>query len=327
MHCSRRDEDRPPGLRDWLQFLGACVGLALLWLIFLPFRLLRRPRQLTPELAVSPDPPRVAFTACGEGGADVYLWDVTAARLSRAAKTPGEEYAVAWLPDGERIVHDTMKAGLTVCRADGTEARTLTFDEGCWDSHPCLSPDGRTVLFQRSAACVHYPNDLRRWYGFDAWLVDVEGGPARRLTHLNSGAGLHARWLRSGTEFSYKFGQVYRCDLDGHAAPLEFWGSCPTPSPTDDLMVFVDHGPQQYRYEVYRRNLDGSDPRRLAPGTVHAWNPAFSPDGEWVYFRAGEHDRTGSIWRVHVDGSELTKVVPQRVLRRPMRYLGGGKGR
>ncbi len=71
--------------------------------------------------------------------------------------------------------------------------------------------------------------------------------------------------------------------------------------------IYVD----QYmplRSELMIADADGSNPRKLVPGTEIDYNASFSHDGRWVVFTS---DRGGSadIYRVRVDGRDLERLT------------------
>ena len=71
--------------------------------------------------------------------------------------------------------------------------------------------------------------------------------------------------------------------------------------------IYVD----QYmplRSELLVADADGSNPRKLLPGTEIDYNASFSDDGQWVVFTS---DRSGSadIYRVRVDGRDLERLT------------------
>ena len=71
--------------------------------------------------------------------------------------------------------------------------------------------------------------------------------------------------------------------------------------------IYVD----QYmplRSELMMADADGSNPRKLLPGTEIDYNGSFSHDGQWVVFTS---DRSGSadIYRVRVDGRDLERLT------------------
>jgi hypothetical protein len=81
----------------------------------------------------------------------------------------------------------------------------------------------------------------------------------------------------------------------------------PSPSPTSQAIAF------QRAFDSYDRIfvVDGAGAERdllQGSGIVGAYYPRFSGDGTYIYF--GAFDNTGyAVWRVHPDGSGLSRVV------------------
>jgi Tol biopolymer transport system component len=110
----------------------------------------------------------------------------------------GNQYTPAWsprLPDGtERIAFAHDEAGtngrfrIWSMRPDGTDQRPLTTAAGALDVQPAWSPDGRTLVFQRTNVGI---------YG-DLWLVDAGGGNERPLTPPLTGLQSSPVWSPDG---------------------------------------------------------------------------------------------------------------------------------
>ncbi len=77
-----------------------------------------------------------------------------------------------------------------------------------------------------------------------------------------------------------------------------------TISPDGKMVAFVG-GPPNDPWTINLRSLDRLVSRSL-PGTEGALNPAFSPDGKWLAFRAPD----GKLKKVAVDGSGVTTICP-----------------
>ena len=72
-------------------------------------------------------------------------------------------------------------------------------------------------------------------------------------------------------------------------------------SPDGRTVVFLDSS-----WQMYRRSLDQLDAVPI-PGTVNAWAPFFSPNGEWVgYFDRGD----STLKKVRPDGSQAVTLCP-----------------
>jgi Tol biopolymer transport system component len=118
---------------------------------------------------------------------------------------------------------------------------------------------------------------------------------------------------------------VYAAGFDGHMYTVDTEGGeprlllasarllySPTFSPDGTQIAYFDGGGDN-SHSLRVMNADGSGVRVLfdqAPAEVgHVYNLIWSPDGSRLAFSAQE----GGIWIVGVDGSGLTKVIPDGV--------------
>src|SRR5665811_1667765 len=102
--------------------------------------------------------------------------------------TPGPS-AVAWSPDGERLVY-SMQGSLWVQKPGTTSARQLTAGPG-YDYQPDWSGDGNSILFAR------YLDDA-----VEIQLLDVATGEVTRLTHEGA-VNLEPRWSPDGSRIAW----------------------------------------------------------------------------------------------------------------------------
>jgi TolB protein len=70
--------------------------------------------------------------------------------------------------------------------------------------------------------------------------------------------------------------------------------------------------------QVYRLDPSGAAaPLQVATPDMRAWEPSLSPDGKWVVFEAhtpdGGDTDPGRIWKVAIDGTQLTQLTPDSV--------------
>jgi Tol biopolymer transport system component len=71
--------------------------------------------------------------------------------------------------------------------------------------------------------------------------------------------------------------------------------------------IFVDQW-SPTRSELVIANADGSNPRKLVPGTAIDYNASFSFDGEWVIFTSERHG-SADIFRVRTNGVGLERLT------------------
>jgi len=175
-------------------------------------------------------------------------WDVSAPPGPRS-KVQIDVERGTWLsldvsPDGETIVFDLL-GDLYLLDVEGGQARVLT--EGLeWDMQPTFSPDGRTIA---------YTSD--RGGGDNIWLLDVAKGEssARALTKESFRLLNQPAWDPSGTHI------VARKHFTGTRSlgAGELWA------------YHIDGG-------------DGVPITKRANDQLDLGEPAFSPDGHFLYY-------------------------------------------
>ena len=150
----------------------------------------------------------------------------------------GADYFPSWSPNGTRIVFATGTAGngdIVVMNADGTGAVSIAPDNG-QDNFPVWSPAGDQIAFA---------SDRDGSWGI--WLVDVAGGPARKVS--------------------------------GDLVAIE-------PAWSPDARSLVVQGDSGEAFDLYRIHLDGSPAERLTATPHDDKRPDVSPDGKWLAFES-----------------------------------------
>jgi dipeptidyl aminopeptidase/acylaminoacyl peptidase len=207
-------------------------------------------------------------------------------------------------PDGSQVVYvltsitdpakNKTKSNLWLVAADGKSApRQLTTTEKK-DSHPRWSPDGKRVLFE-STRSEGEPQ---------LWLIDLDGGEARQITHLSTGAG-NGVWSRDGSlvgfvstvfpDFSEKpFAESDKANKERLDAEKE----SPVKVRTANNLFWRhwDSYVEGKRQHLFVMKADGADVRDVTPGDRDAFptsdtfasgdNFTFSPDGKFLVFTA-----------------------------------------
>lgn len=175
--------------------------------------------------AWSPDGTLIAFRR-HVSGEDSDIWVMNAADGSEAAKLTafhGEQasqYSPAWSPvlgDGSiRIAYAHSNQGqmqIWTMRSDGSDHRRTTFSVTANDDQPAWSPDGQTLVFQRSDAAVFA----------DLYVVNAAGGNGAALRPAAPLAGPQHRpqWSPDGKLIAFasrhdgNFYQIYTVWFDG----------------------------------------------------------------------------------------------------------------
>ena len=195
------------------------------------------------EMELSPDGKKVAFVAHGEVFAASSRDGGTATRVTNTA---GRERQVRWAPDSRRLVYVSDRDGSQGLYlydfGSGQETRLTQAAAG--DVTPIVSPDGKSVVFQRGGTELHVIDlDTKRdrmltrgkfdrapftadgavaWSPDNRWLAFVDhaakgfsnvyvipaaGGERRQLTFLANVFGGTVAWSPDGTYLIYDSGQ------------------------------------------------------------------------------------------------------------------------
>jgi eukaryotic-like serine/threonine-protein kinase len=218
----------------------------------------------------------------------------------------GVEATPSLSPDGRLVAYE--RAGDIFIRpVAGGPAVNLTPDSPEHDGEPAFSPDGRSIAFSSR-------RDGGELHG-GIWVVDVAGGPARRL----SNAGFSPAWSPDGRELLYATEHVRGSDRPTNRVRVsglhlvDSWGVTrpvgsldvvqPAWSPGGHRIAFWrGFVPGQFpgRFNVWTMRPDGTDVVAVTDDDYLVWGPAWSPDGRYVYYISLRGGSAG-VWRVPID--------------------------
>jgi TolB protein len=242
------------------------------------------------------------------------------------------------LPGGRHANVRTMRA--MVVAADGSGRRELAGplvdDPNAWTQFAGWSPDGRTAIVIRGwerAENAQWEEEHKQFrFTADGWLVDsflvdVGTGSAQNVTAVDRvsfyNAGLFF-WPKQSAMLGFTAlidgnSHPFRMDRDGrHKVDLtreskEFTYGF---SGSRDGKRIAYHK----NYQVFVADADGSNARHIATGQPFNFSPAWSPDGQWLVFLAGEHYNCHP-WIVRPDGSGLRKLADRGGYRGVVEFL------
>jgi Tol biopolymer transport system component len=131
----------------------------------------------------SPKGGRLLYRGTRAGNGEICVTELATGKETVLAKTPAEEYAPAWSPDGGRIAFWRDGADgpeLWVMNADGSRPRKLNgFKDGARVERPNWSPDGKWLAYGGGDQAE------------GVWLAPSDGGDAKQVA---KGCGAWARW-------------------------------------------------------------------------------------------------------------------------------------
>ena len=281
----------------------------------------------------SPDGNQIAFAWEGseQDKTNIYVKLIGTENLLRLTNGPANDSAPAWSPDGRYIAFlRNLRFGRTavmlVPSIGGTPERKLIEIASIWDfkvgyGDPGLSwsPDGKWLAVK----------DREKGETQDSvFLVSVESGERRRLTHPPPGSGDGTPALsRDGKHLAFTrtftFGVSEVCVLDLSQGPAA--GGAPRQITfkkqqtvglawTHDgreIIFASGSGDSARGTTLWRVSASGSSaPRLLALAGEHGSWPAISFQGDRLAF-SREYAEDQNIWRLHLSGSggETGKAV------------------
>ena len=229
----------------------------------------------------------------------------------------GRSHALSFSPDGSLLALAHRAApedpvGLHLLSVETSELRRLTRPPPGYfgDVDPSFSPDGRTIAFTR----------LEALGVSDIYLVSVDGGDLRRLTHGNHNTqGM--TWAPDGQSLAFSAVRM------GGGSPFALW-RVPTTGGEPVRLEFGEHGMrpsasrrgerlayvrQDLRWDIWRVGGPAAPeedrvPARLISSTTVDYLPSYSPDGReiaFASFRSGAQE----IWVCGADGTEPRQLT------------------
>ena len=254
--------------------------------------------------AWSPDGKRIACTEVLNENGKTH-WKLLTIGLEDRAETPINIQAfrsvgeIVWLSDGSGLL---MIAGnedepMQVWQVDyptGT-ARKIFNDVASYsglsltaDSNVLVTHRVETLsnIWNQSATDPTNTRQITSGTGVrDGWM-GVGWTPDGRIVYSSHASGQPDIWIMNGDgseprQLTTNMGCVY----NGLAV-----------SPNGQYVVFVSR--KAGNTNLWRIDIDGRNPKQLTNGSGE-FNPVFSPDGQWLRYRAA-----GKVWKVSIDGGE-----------------------
>jgi TolB protein len=230
-----------------------------------------------PQAQADGPPPGGRLVFAAEG--NLWLWQDGAVRQL----TAGERFeGPDWSPDGTHLAASlvgTNHSDLVLLSSDGQIQARLTDNRG--RLHIRDSTWARLPAWSPDGSRIAYSADLRS-YDLALWTISPEGASPRQLFAADAyGGGLeHPTWAPDMSQLA-----------------VAGWRLA---SPSQIEIVTAATGRH----------------RTLTQAQHGAYDPAWSPDGEWIAFvqRDGvQHD----VWLVHPDGSQATRLTTTGRARSP----------
>ncbi|GAA0859779.1 amidohydrolase family protein [Aliiglaciecola litoralis] len=148
-------------------------------------------------------------------------------------------------PDGNMMVFDTL-GDLFIVSAQGGEAKPLTQDFA-WNIHPAISPDGTKIAFSSDRGGLS-----------NIWVMDIDGSNLKQITKEKNNIMHSPKWSPDGNYIVATKGIMSSRSI-----------------PAGEIWMFHHSGGDGI--QIKARVNGKKDQKNIA-------DPAFSPDGKYVYF-------------------------------------------
>ena len=203
---------------------------------------------------------------------------------------PGSAFRPVIAPDGSKIVFGTRYDTQT-----GLRVRDLATGEEKWLKYPVQRDD------QESAAA----RDVLPGYAFTPDSKDVVVSYGGKIHRVQVATG-EASEVPFTAKVSQDLGPQLKFASRVEEGPVKArLIQAPVQSPDGKQIVFSS------LTNLYKMDVPGGKPTRLTPAGSREYQPAWSPDGQWITY-ATWADQGGHIWKTRADGSgspmKLTRI-------------------
>jgi Tol biopolymer transport system component len=224
------------------------------------------------------------------------------ASVTQLTSEPGVEVFPSLSPDGKWIVYAGDQSGnldIYLRAVGGQNAINLTRDSPADDDQPAFSPDGERIAFRSSRE------------GGGIFVMGRTGEAVRRLTHI----GFRPTWSPDGKQLAFVtenvplnpqnmegLSELWVADVNTETSRRLSTADAVLPSwsPHGYRIAYTGRLNRPVQVHVWTIPAQGGEPVAATNGKYTDWNPAWSPDGKYLYF-ASNRGGTMNLWRVPID--------------------------
>lgn len=250
--------------------------------------------------APSPDGRHIAFSARGW----IWLLDLDTRSARRITTGSGMDFRPAWHPSGDRLAfvrdndHDTRI--VVIDAHSGAEIRSI--DTPALELDPAFSPDGASLYYTSGQAGT-----------LDVWTLDFATGQARPVT-TDPGLELKPQPLANGdflvlakrggdrVEVRSALGGEPRVAVSGNIASMA------RPALSPDGRTLALNWPARNGWDLRLHDLGQPGASVLLTGGGLPLTPAWSPDGQWIYYSEADDREVMQLKRIRAVGGTAENV-------------------
>ena len=243
-------------------------------------------------------------------GSDIFVRDVDGQNGRAVIQRPGDDFAPAWSPDGNRIAftgnsgapgaafHDSLR--IYVVNADGTGLTALT-SVPSYAYGPSWSPDGNRIAYFR-------------WldpYTFGIAIMNSDGSGAVQVPNTNGAMTAPPAWSPDGSTLAFSgrnlVYSIYTIRPDGSGLTQLTFEGCnanfPAWSPNGQVIAYNCGTSAGGGWGgLFTVNADGTNPRQLTT-ILSDGEPTWTPDGERIVFTRWKNATDSDLYTIRlVDG-------------------------
>ncbi len=222
-------------------------------------------------------------------------------RVNKLTDLEGREMFPSLSPDGRSFVYSKSVDGdsdVYLQAVGGGDPVNLTAASTAHDIMPAFSPDGRRIAFRSERD------------GGGIFVIAAFGGPAKRVSPI----GFNPAWSPDGRKLAVATekmqdparknvgSQIWQIDLQTGQRKLlsKDDGVQPSWSPNGHRIAYWGVPTGTGKRVLWTVPAEGGEPSVAVEDGALNWNPAWSPDGKYLYYSS---NRSGSMnfWRVPID--------------------------
>ncbi len=220
--------------------------------------------------------------------------DLVPTRASmRSVEDHVEDFALS--TNGKRAVFTARGEVFSVPLEHGATL-DLTHTPGVHEREASWSRDGKRVAYVSDES------------GEEAiWVRDADGNNARQLTSEKLGRLYAPRWAPDSSRIAFIDNESRLHIVSASGGPAPVVADDPSMSrrdyawsPSGNYLAYTLTDKDTQLTQLYVYALAGGDSHRLGRATANAYNPAFSPDGKYLYF-VGDREWTPQISGIEWD--------------------------